>query len=86
MVQKTFPFGISTAPEHFQKRMSQVLTVVLIDDVLVYGKEQEEHDVRLEAVLQCLESAGVTLNYEKCEFSKSKIVFLGHVLRRQGDT
>ena len=36
----------------------------LMDDVLVYGKDQEEHDKRLEAVLQRIQSAGVTLNPE----------------------
>ena len=83
------PFGISSVPEHFQKRMSQILiglkgVVVLMDDVLVNGKDQEEHDARLEAVLQRLKSAGVTLNREKCEFSKSKIVFLGHLIDAEG--
>ena len=34
----------------------------LMHDVLVYGQDQEEHDKRLEAVLQRIQSAGVTLN------------------------
>ena len=55
-----------------------------MDDVLVNGKDQEEHDARLEAVLQCLKSAGVTLNREKCEFSKAKVVFLGHLIDAEG--
>ena len=38
------PFGISSASEHFQKRMSQILAgldgvLVLIDDILVFGKD-----------------------------------------------
>ena len=33
-----------------------------IDDVLVHGKDQTEHDQRLEAVLMRLVEAGVTLN------------------------
>ena len=83
------PFGLSSAPEHFQKRMSQILiglkgVVVLMDDVLVNGKDQEEYDARLEAVLQRLKSAGVILNREKCEFSKSKIVFLGQLIDAEG--
>ena len=44
------PFGISSAPEHFQKRMNQILSglegvLCLMDDVLVFGKDKEEHDV-----------------------------------------
>jgi len=36
------PFGISSAPEHFQKRMNEILSglpgvVYLIDDILVYS-------------------------------------------------
>ncbi|XP_048585791.1 uncharacterized protein K02A2.6-like [Nematostella vectensis] len=61
------PFGITSAPEHFQKRMTSVLagveeTANMIDDTLVYGRDQQEHDERLERVLKKLESAGVPLN------------------------
>ena len=43
------PFGISSAPEHFQKRMSQILlgltgALCLMDDVLVFGGDKSEHD------------------------------------------
>lgn len=46
------PFGISSAPEHFQKQMSRLLTdlpgvLCLMDDVLVFGQDQVEHDARL---------------------------------------
>ena len=49
------PFEITSAPEHFQRRMSEILqgldgVVCLIDDILVYGKDQEEHDTHLTAV------------------------------------
>ena len=59
------PFGIASAPEHFQKQMSKVLAglegaLCLIDDILVYAKTQEEHDIRLEAVLKRIQKSGVT--------------------------
>lgn len=46
------PFGISSAPELFQRRMNRILegldgVVCLIDDILVFGKDQDEHDKRL---------------------------------------
>ena len=83
------PFGISSASEHFQKRMSQILAgldgvLVLIDDILVFGKDQEEHDARLEAVLQRLKTANVILNRGKCEFLKPHITFLGHYIDKDG--
>ena len=83
------PFGISCAPELFQKRMSTMLSglqgvLCLMDDVLVFGRDQEEHDKRLEAVLRRVQSAGVTLNPSKCEFSKNQIKFLGHIVNQSG--
>ena len=46
------PFGLSSAPEHYRKRMSQILTglegvLCQTDDVLVFGSNQEQHDARL---------------------------------------
>ena len=83
------PFGISSAPEVFQKRMETILdrlpgVVCKTDDVLVFGDNQEEHDQRLTAVLERLEAANVTLNWEKYKFKVAKVNFLGHVVDRQG--
>ena len=52
-----------------------------MDDVLVYWKDQEEYDKRLEAVLQRIQSTGVTLNPE---FSKDHLKFLGHIIDKDG--
>ena len=83
------PFGISSAPELFQKRMSKILeglegVVCQIDDVLVYGKDQAEHDARLRLVLERISKANITLNREKCEFGKSWVKFLGHLVNQHG--
>ena len=66
------PFGISSAPEIFQSTMSKKLegferTVCQMDDVLIHGVDQPEHDGRVRAVLHLLQEAGLTL-YNKCEF------------------
>ena len=83
------PFGISSAPEHFQKRTSTIFNalpgvVCQIDDVLVYGQNKEEHDRRLIDVLGRIETAGVLLNHEKCFFGQPRIKFLGHVVDKEG--
>ena len=54
--------------------------VCQMDNTLIFGKDQVEHDQRLEAALICIEKAGMTLNFQKCEFSMNKITFLGHVI------
>ena len=83
------PFGITSAPELFQKRMNALLSnlkgvLCLMDDVLVYGKDQREHDKGLEAVLQWIEAAGMTLNHDKCEVSETQLKFLGHIIDQSG--
>ena len=79
------PFGISCAPELFQKQMSAMLcglqgVLCLMVDVLIYVQDQEEHDRTFEAVLQRIQSAGITLNLEKREFSKDQLKFLGYII------
>ena len=83
------PFGISSAPEIFQREMQKVLagaegTVCMMDDVLVHGKTEEEHDRRLEIVLDKISKAGLTLNKEKCQFNVREVLFLGHLINATG--
>ena len=83
------PFGISSAPEVYQKRMNQILeglpgALCLIDDILIFGQDQTEHDARLQATLKRLQEAGATLNPEKCAFSQRSLKFLGHVIDERG--
>ena len=58
--------------------------VCQMDDILVFRKDQVEHDQHLEAVLRCIEEANGTLSQEKCEFSKTKLTFLGHIIDADG--
>jgi transposase InsO family protein len=83
------PFGISSAPEHFQRRMNAILdglpgVLCLMDDIIVYGSDNNDHNTRLHATLQRLQTAGVTLNKAKCQFGKDTITFLGHVISSKG--
>ena len=55
-----------------------------MDDIIIYGQNQEEHNKRLHTTLQCIESAGVTLNKDKCKFNCTSIKFLGHVVSADG--
>ena len=54
------PFGITSAPEYFQRRMSQLVVICMIDDILVYADTQEEHDCILKTVLHKIEKEGGT--------------------------
>ena len=82
---KRMPFGIKSAQEVFQKRMSQLIgdlpgVETDIDDILVWGTNQEEHDKRLIAVLKRCEEINLTLNREKYQFNVPQVAYIGHIL------
>ena len=54
--------------------------ICLINDVLIHGKDKNEHDERLRKVLERLQESGVILNNDKCEFWKTELKFLGHMV------
>lgn len=86
---KRLPFGITSAPEIFQRLMSNLLkglegTVVVMDDILVYGADQEEHDQCLDAVLRTIRASGLKLNRSKCHFRKTELQFFGHIIGADG--
>ena len=53
-----------------------------MDDILIFGKNREEHDTRLHSTLKKIKTEGVTLNKDKCEFNKSQLHFLGHIINK----
>ena len=82
---KRLPFGISSAREHFQKRMDKELSGIdgvkcRIYDILVMGKDQAEHDLQLKQVLRSVVERRLTLNLEKYLFSQSRLQHLGQIL------
>lgn len=86
---KRLMFGISCAPEHFQKILERILlpcdgVVNFIDDIVVYGESNSEHDARLNKVLVLLKENNILLNQNKCVFNVKSIKFLGHELSVDG--
>ena len=80
------PFGIRTAPSIWQKAMDMILTGIpgvccFLDDILVVGSTDEEHDERLKQVLERLSQS---LRKDKCVFGKREVQYLGHVVDHQG--
>ncbi len=57
---------------------------VYIDDILVWGSTREEHDSRLEKVLDVIKSNNLNLNKHKCEIGVNERTFLGDRLTHRG--
>ena len=82
---KRFPFSIRSVPEIFQWTMSAMLEgldgmICRMDDILIHGRNQMEHDVRVQAALFRIQEAGLTLNVQRCEFSQGRIKFQEHIV------
>ena len=83
------PMGICSAPEVFHKTVHQFLeniegVRVYMDDIIVWGKTEEEHDGRLKETLDTLQKVGLVLNPEKCVFRQKKLVYLGEIITEAG--
>lgn len=57
-----------------------------IDDIIVYGETENEHDERVRKIVKRLKDMNVTMNREKCIFKVTEMDFLGHHLSAKGIT
>ena len=72
---KYLPFGLSSAQDIFQKVMTEMFesidgVEVVVDDILVWGTNEAEHDSRLIKVLDRARPRNLKLNKSKCQFKK----------------
>ena len=86
---KRLSFGVNAAPEKYQHIITQSMAGLqgvanIADDLIVHGRDTEEHDKNLHGVLQRLSEKQLTLNAEKCTFRMSKVVFMGLLLSKHG--
>ncbi|GJS15175.1 putative reverse transcriptase domain-containing protein [Tanacetum coccineum] len=58
--------------------------IVFIDDILIYSKSKEEHEVHLKLILELLEKEKLFGKFSKCEFWLQEVRFLGHVVNSEG--
>ena len=84
------PFGISSAPEVYQKHLQNAVTNHVtnaenfIDDIVVWGKTIEEHDIAVQNLMERCKEANVTLNPKKSMVGVSEICYLGEILSKEG--
>ena len=77
------PFGLKNAPTHFQRAMDNVLSLLFscssayIDDVIIFSKTFDSHQVDLDNVLYALSSYGFTIKPSKCVWAARSVEYLG---------
>ncbi|GKF66439.1 putative reverse transcriptase domain-containing protein, partial [Tanacetum coccineum] len=85
------PFGLTNAPMLFMDLMNCVrrpyldkFVIVFINDILVYSKSKEEHEVHLKLILELLEKEKLFGKFSKYEFWKQEVHFIEHVVNSKG--
>ena len=80
------PSGLTNAPATFMCLMNNIFNkyldlfmLIYLDDILIYSKTEEEIQQHLEIVMQTLREHQLYAKFEKCEFFKKLIPYLGHV-------
>jgi hypothetical protein len=84
-------FGLTNAPAYLMYLMNKVFmeyldkfVMVFIDDILVYSRNEEEHEEHLRLALQKLREHRSYDKLSKCEFWMKQVAFLGHVISKGG--
>jgi hypothetical protein len=81
------PFRLCNAPATFMRVMNDVLrpflddfVIVYLDDILIFSKSREENIEHVKKVLDVLRKEQLFLKLSKCEFGKTSLIYLGHIV------
>lgn len=84
------PQGISGAPATFQHLMERAVcdmnllqVLVYLDDLIVFDRTVEEHKERL-MVLERLETYGLKMGIDKCQFCHTSVKYMRDVISQKG--
>jgi Reverse transcriptase (RNA-dependent DNA polymerase)/RNase H-like domain found in reverse transcriptase len=85
------PMGLKISPSAFSRLMTVALAgltyencFVYLDDIIVFGKNLDQHNKNLMAVLTRLRTVNLKLNPAKCTFARKSVLYLGHVISDKG--
>ena len=85
------PFGLTNAPAVFQHMMNDIFrehlddfVVIYLDDILIFSKNEGEHEKHVRLVLEKLRERGLYAKLEKCLFHQTEMEFLGFIATTDG--
>jgi hypothetical protein len=85
------PFGLTNAPGTFMHLMHETFrqhldnfVLVFLDDILIFSKTLEDHERHVKQVLDTLRKEKLFAKESKCDFFKTEVEFLGHMVGRDG--
>ena len=83
------PFGITSASDILQRRNHETFgdienTYIMVDDMIIAGETEEEHDRTLAAVLKRARDKGVKFNPSKIQYRVSEVKYMGHIIGANG--
>ena len=83
------PFGLAQAPAYFQLLMNKVLkglkfAMTYLDNIIIFSQDELQHLEHLEIVFSHLREAGLKMKRSQCDFFKSEIHYLGHLISPEG--
>ena len=88
-VMNRLPYGLNSSTEILQRRLNTALedipgVIVDVDDMLIYARNEVEHDKILDRVLERIRSLGLKLNKSKCKFRVRTVTYQGQVFTSEG--
>ncbi|KAI5188029.1 hypothetical protein NEHOM01_2499 [Nematocida homosporus] len=83
------PFGLKNATRFFQKTIQGIIgdfdfAKVLLDDILVHSKTEEEHIRHFYQIMILLHNNNVIINFDKSNFFQQSVTYLGHIIDKDG--
>ena len=87
-VFNVLPYGVTVGSEVYQQKVEElfkdVRCMLIVDDILVWGSDEQDHDRKLKKVLDRCSEIGMKLNPKKCQFKVTKVPYVGHILSDTG--